>query len=105
MCTKEACAFRDSLKANDAYTNSAVEIVGISADPVAKNKAWVDQHGLTVRSFAVMHAEGTGTNLRICSFAVHCPLRYNEESAERVPRREWIAWLDRRLVILYMVFR
>lgn len=49
VCTKEACAFRDELKANDLYKNSSVDVVGISADPVAKNKAWVDEHQLNVR--------------------------------------------------------
>ncbi|KAF8326015.1 peroxiredoxin Q [Cantharellus anzutake] len=47
VCTKEACAFRDSLSANDLYTGTGVQIVGISADSTEKQKAWVKQHNLT----------------------------------------------------------
>ena len=48
VCTKEACGFRDSLSSKDVYKDAKVEIVGISADSVTKNKAWAEQHNLNV---------------------------------------------------------
>jgi len=48
VCTKEACGFRDSLSSKDAYKNANVEVVGISADSVTKNKGWAEQHNLNV---------------------------------------------------------
>jgi len=46
VCTKEACGFRDSLSSKDVYKNANLEIVGISADSVTKNKGWAEQHNL-----------------------------------------------------------
>ncbi|KAG9086504.1 hypothetical protein FRC06_003058 [Ceratobasidium sp. 370] len=45
-CTKEACSFRDALSSNPLYKTHNVQIVGISGDAVAKQKAFVDAQGL-----------------------------------------------------------
>ncbi|KAL5638731.1 hypothetical protein ACGC1H_003180 [Rhizoctonia solani] len=45
-CTKEACSFRDALSSNELYKAHKVQIVGISGDAVAKQKAFVDAQGL-----------------------------------------------------------
>ncbi|KDN33170.1 hypothetical protein RSAG8_13741, partial [Rhizoctonia solani AG-8 WAC10335] len=45
-CTKEACSFRDALSSNELYKTQNVQIVGISGDAVAKQKAFVDAQGL-----------------------------------------------------------
>ncbi|KAI1789577.1 AhpC-TSA-domain-containing protein [Ganoderma leucocontextum] len=46
-CTKEACQFRDALADNELYKRTKVEIVGISSDPVDKQKAFVEKQKLT----------------------------------------------------------
>lgn len=47
-CTKEACQFRDALAEKDLFKRTKVDIVGISSDPVDKQKAFVDKQKLTV---------------------------------------------------------
>lgn len=67
-CTKEACQFRDAIAGEkgfigydlslltewpiekDTFKPGNAVIVGISADPVEKQKAFVDQQKLTVRA-------------------------------------------------------
>ncbi|KZT11999.1 peroxiredoxin Q [Laetiporus sulphureus 93-53] len=46
-CTKEACQFRDALAEKELYKRTKVEIVGISKDPVEKQKAFVEKEKLT----------------------------------------------------------
>jgi len=46
-CTKEACDFRDALAAKELYKRTKVEIVGVSKDPVEKQKAFVEKQKLT----------------------------------------------------------
>ncbi|KAJ7366831.1 peroxiredoxin Q [Mycena albidolilacea] len=46
-CTKEACQFRDAIAEKDTYAPGKVELVGISPDPVEKQKAFVEKHKLT----------------------------------------------------------
>ncbi|CAE6361838.1 unnamed protein product [Rhizoctonia solani] len=46
-CTKEVCSFRDALSSNELYKTHNVQIVGISGDAVAKQKAFVDAQGLS----------------------------------------------------------
>ncbi|OCB90173.1 peroxiredoxin Q [Sanghuangporus baumii] len=46
-CTKEACSFRDALSGEEVFKSTQVEIIGISPDPVEKQKSFVDKHGLT----------------------------------------------------------
>lgn len=43
VCTKEMCAFRDSL---DRLNGLNAQVVGVSVDPPFANKAWADQHKL-----------------------------------------------------------
>lgn len=45
-CTREACEFRDAITANDHFKRSGVQVVGVSGDPVAKQKKFVDEHKL-----------------------------------------------------------
>ncbi|KAI0372227.1 peroxiredoxin Q [Pilatotrama ljubarskyi] len=46
-CTKEACQFRDALAENDLFKRTKVDIVGISSDPVDKQKEFVEKQKLT----------------------------------------------------------
>ncbi|CUA73239.1 Peroxiredoxin Q, chloroplastic [Rhizoctonia solani] len=46
-CTREACSFRDALSSNELYKTHNVQIIGISGDAVAKQKAFVDAQGLS----------------------------------------------------------
>ncbi|KAJ7288365.1 peroxiredoxin Q [Mycena rebaudengoi] len=46
-CTKEACQFRDAIAEKDTFKAGKVEIIGISPDPVEKQKAFVEKHKLT----------------------------------------------------------
>ncbi|KAI0917012.1 hypothetical protein AcV5_007599 [Taiwanofungus camphoratus] len=46
-CTKEACQFRDNLTEKELYKRSKVQIVGVSRDPVGKQKAFVEKEKLT----------------------------------------------------------
>lgn len=43
-CTKQACAFRDSIK---VIRNEGAEVYGISADDVANQKKFHDEHKMT----------------------------------------------------------
>ncbi|KIO20466.1 hypothetical protein M407DRAFT_137165 [Tulasnella calospora MUT 4182] len=45
-CTREACSFRDALSSSDVFKSTECDVVGISKDPPAQQKAFVDQHGL-----------------------------------------------------------
>jgi len=45
-CTKEACTFRDAIKANEVFKRSKCEVIGISGDAVQKQKSFSDEHGL-----------------------------------------------------------
>ncbi|KAJ7044084.1 peroxiredoxin Q [Mycena alexandri] len=46
-CTKEACQFRDAIAEKDTFKAGKVEIIGISPDPVEKQKAFVEKNKLT----------------------------------------------------------
>ncbi|KAI0720517.1 AhpC-TSA-domain-containing protein [Cerioporus squamosus] len=46
-CTKEACQFRDALAEKDLFKRTKVEIVGVSSDPVDKQKEFVEKQKLT----------------------------------------------------------
>jgi len=45
-CTKQGCAFRDH---SPAYTERKVEILGVSVDPPAANRAFVEKFGFPFR--------------------------------------------------------
>ena len=42
-CTKEACQFNDNLR---SFSASGAQVVGISADPAEKHRAFRDKYGL-----------------------------------------------------------
>jgi len=46
-CTREACQFRNAIAEQDVWKDSKVKVVGISRDPVAQQKAFVQKHNLT----------------------------------------------------------
>jgi peroxiredoxin Q/BCP len=46
-CTKEACQFRDAIAEKDTFKPGKVQIIGISPDPVDKQKAFVEKQKLT----------------------------------------------------------
>ncbi|KAI0632177.1 AhpC-TSA-domain-containing protein [Trametes polyzona] len=46
-CTKEACQFRDALAEKDLFKRTKIDIVGISSDPVDKQKEFVEKQKLT----------------------------------------------------------
>ncbi|KAI5989057.1 thioredoxin-like protein [Pisolithus albus] len=46
-CTREACQFRDALAENEIFKRSDVQVVGISADPVEKQKSFVQKNRLS----------------------------------------------------------
>lgn len=63
-CTKEACSFRDALASKPLYSGAAgtgtgVQIVGVSPDPVAKQKAFVERHKLTYPVLCDINGEAT----------------------------------------------
>ncbi|KAH8104509.1 AhpC-TSA-domain-containing protein [Cristinia sonorae] len=45
-CTKEACAFRDAIAEKGVF-KSKVNVVGVSSNPVAKQKEFVEKYNLT----------------------------------------------------------
>ncbi|KIK18337.1 hypothetical protein PISMIDRAFT_684211 [Pisolithus microcarpus 441] len=46
-CTREACQFRDALAENEIFKRSDVQVIGISADPVEKQKSFVQKNRLS----------------------------------------------------------
>ncbi|KIO05974.1 hypothetical protein M404DRAFT_999199 [Pisolithus tinctorius Marx 270] len=46
-CTREACQFRDALAENEIFKRSDVQVIGISADPVEKQKSFVEKNRLS----------------------------------------------------------
>ncbi|KAI0086559.1 peroxiredoxin Q [Irpex rosettiformis] len=46
-CTKEACEFRDALVGKETFKSTKVKVVGISSDPVEKQKEFVEKQKLT----------------------------------------------------------
>ncbi|KAF8644533.1 hypothetical protein AX16_008409 [Volvariella volvacea WC 439] len=46
-CTKQACQFRDAIAEKDTFGPGRVQIIGISRDPVAKQKQFVEDQKLT----------------------------------------------------------
>ncbi|KAJ3564565.1 hypothetical protein NP233_g8214 [Leucocoprinus birnbaumii] len=46
-CTKQACQFRDLVAEKPIFSSDKVQIVGISPDPVEKQKAFVEKEKLT----------------------------------------------------------
>jgi len=46
-CTKEACEFRDAIAQKESFETSKAQVVGISADPVEKQKEFVEKQKLT----------------------------------------------------------
>ncbi|OBZ68894.1 hypothetical protein A0H81_11392 [Grifola frondosa] len=46
-CTKEACQFRDALAEKELFKRTKLEVIGISGDPVDKQKTFVDKQKLT----------------------------------------------------------
>ncbi|KAI6041379.1 thioredoxin-like protein [Pisolithus marmoratus] len=46
-CTREACQFRDALAENEIFKRSDVQVIGISADPVEKQKSFADKNRLS----------------------------------------------------------
>ncbi|KAF9221492.1 AhpC-TSA-domain-containing protein [Gyrodon lividus] len=45
-CTREACQFRDALVEKEIFKRSDVLVVGVSSDPVEKQKAFAEKHNL-----------------------------------------------------------
>ncbi|KAF5382684.1 hypothetical protein D9615_002985 [Tricholomella constricta] len=46
-CTKEACQFRDAIAEKDTFKPGKVQIIGLSRDPVEKQKQFVEKEKLT----------------------------------------------------------
>jgi len=46
-CTKQACQFRNAIAEKDIFKPGKVQIIGISPDPVEKQKAFVEKEKLT----------------------------------------------------------
>ncbi|KAJ3775503.1 thioredoxin-like protein [Lentinula raphanica] len=46
-CTKKACQFRDALAEKEIYKDGRVLVIGISPDPVDKQKIFVERQKLT----------------------------------------------------------
>ncbi|KAF8843227.1 peroxiredoxin Q [Paxillus ammoniavirescens] len=46
-CTREACQFRDALAEKEIFKRSDVLVIGVSSDPVEKQKAFVEKHKLS----------------------------------------------------------
>ncbi|KAF9046705.1 peroxiredoxin Q [Panaeolus papilionaceus] len=46
-CTREACQFRDAVAQKDTFKPGRLQLIGLSADPVAKQKAFVEKEKLT----------------------------------------------------------
>ncbi|KAF8817025.1 peroxiredoxin Q [Phlegmacium glaucopus] len=46
-CTKEACQIRDAIAEKDTFKPGKVQIIGISPDPLEKQKAFVEKEKLT----------------------------------------------------------
>lgn len=46
-CTKEACQFRDAIAEKDNFQPGKVQVIGISPDPVEKQKLFVEKEKLT----------------------------------------------------------
>ncbi|KAL4073100.1 thioredoxin-like protein [Scleroderma yunnanense] len=70
-CTREACQFRDALAENEIFKRSSVQIIGISADPITKQKAFVEKNHL---SFPVLsdqdHVAYRAFNVGKCMFGL-----------------------------------
>jgi len=46
-CTKEACQFRDALAEKEVFKDDRAQVIGVSPDPVAKQKLFVEKQKLT----------------------------------------------------------
>lgn len=46
-CTKQACQFRDAIAEKDTFKPGKVQIIGISPDPIEKQKTFVEKEKLT----------------------------------------------------------
>ncbi|KAI0699127.1 peroxiredoxin Q [Cytidiella melzeri] len=46
-CTKEACEFRDALVGKETFKTTKAQVVGVSSDPVEKQKEFVEKQKLT----------------------------------------------------------
>ncbi|KAG2153010.1 thioredoxin-like protein [Suillus bovinus] len=46
-CTREACQFRDALVEKEIFKRTDVQVIGISPDPVPKQKRFVESQNLT----------------------------------------------------------
>jgi len=46
-CTKQACQFRDAIATKDTFKPGKVQIIGISPDPIDKQKTFVEKQKLT----------------------------------------------------------
>lgn len=46
-CTREACQFRDALVEKEIFKRTDVQVIGISPDPVPKQKQFVESQNLT----------------------------------------------------------
>jgi len=46
-CTKQACQFRDAIATKDTFKPGKVQIIGISPDPIEKQKTFVEKQKLT----------------------------------------------------------
>lgn len=49
MCTRQACAFRDSY---EDFTDAGAEVIGVSADSERSHRAFAEHHGLPFRLVA-----------------------------------------------------
>ncbi|KAI0345745.1 peroxiredoxin Q [Trametopsis cervina] len=45
-CTKEACEFRDAVAGREVFKTNRAKVIGISADPVEKQKEFVEKEKL-----------------------------------------------------------
>ncbi|KAH7913338.1 thioredoxin-like protein [Hygrophoropsis aurantiaca] len=46
-CTREACQFRDALAEKEVFKRSGIQVIGVSPDPVDKQKQFVERQKLT----------------------------------------------------------
>lgn len=66
-CTREACSFRDEY---ESFTDAGAEVVGVSPDPLEKQRAFVSHHRLPFRLLSdadgsLRRAYDVGTTLGI----------------------------------------
>jgi len=57
-CTKEVCQFRDALSADEVFRSTQVQVIGVSPDPVEKQKKFVEEQKVTYPILSDEKGEG-----------------------------------------------